>query len=444
MSRRGGGRREAFEGEAEIIDLSHDGRGVARSDGKVVFIADALPGETVRYRRTRRKRQADEGQMLEVLSPSADRVEPRCPHFGVCGGCALQHLDPDHQLAFKQQQLVEALQRIGSVEPARIAEPVRGPSWGYRRKARLAARYVAKKGRLVLGFRERHAPYVADVQRCEVLDPRVGERLTELAAVLDSLSIRDRIPQVEVACADTVVLVLRVLDPPDEADRERLRQFAEAEGFTILLQPGGLDSVVPLVDGEPGPGLGYSPDGSDLRIDFQPLDFVQVNHVVSQQMVRQALDWLRPQPGERVLELFSGLGNFSLPLAAAGAEVTAVEGDAGLVARATANAERAGLSVQHHVADLFAVDGSEDWLKRDYDAVLLDPPRSGAREVLPFVAARRPRRILYVSCHPGSLARDAGTLVGEHGYRCLQAGVMDMFPHTAHVESMALFERASS
>lgn len=432
-------RRAPFEGEAEIIDLSHDGRGVARTDGKVVFIADALPQETVRYRRTRRKRQADEGQMLEVLSASPDRIAPGCEHFGVCGGCALQHLDNDRQLAFKQRQLTEALQRIGNVRAGTVAEPVRGPVWGYRRKARLAARYVAKKGRLVLGFRERHAPYVADIRQCEVLDPRVGKRLPALAAVLNELSIRERIPQVEVACADTVALVLRILDPLTSADRDRLQAFAEETGFAILLQPAGPDSVTPL--GTAGAPLSYSPDGSDLELGFEPLDFVQVNHDVSQQMVRQAMDWLRPQPGERVLELFSGLGNFSLPLAAAGAAATAVEGDAGLVERARANAQANGLTIEHHVADLFAVDGSEAWLRVDYDAVLLDPPRSGAKEILPHLAARQPQRILYVSCHPGSLARDAGTLVNEHGYRCTRAGVMDMFPHTAHVESMALFER---
>ncbi len=437
MSRRKGPR----EGEAEITDLSHDGRGVSRIDGKVLFVADALPGETVRFQRTRRKRQADEARTLEVLRPSADRVSPRCAHYGVCGGCALQHLDEARQIEFKQQQMLNALMRIGRVKPESVAAPLTGPVWGYRRKARLAAKYVAGKGRLVLGFRERHTPYVADVSRCEVLDARVGERLTEIAAMLDTLSIRERLPQVEVACAQQVALVLRVLDEPSAEDLETLRAFEQGSGMVIYLQPGGLDTVRPLSGN--GADLRYSPDGSGLSLRFEPLDFVQVNAELSAAMVRQAMDWLAPASGERVLELFSGLGNFSLPLAAAGAQVVAVEGEASLVRRAADNAAANGLSIAHHVADLFKVDGSEAWLRDDYDAVLLDPPRSGAREVLPHVAARAPSRILYVSCHPGSLARDAGVLVHEHGYRCARAGVMDMFPHTAHVESMALFVRGA-
>lgn len=432
-------RRAPFEGQAEIIDLSHDGRGVARGDGKVVFISDALPGETVTYQRTRRKRQADEGQMLSVEQASPDRVDPQCAHFGLCGGCALQHLAHDQQVAFKQKQMLDALQRIGNVVPDEVAEPVIGAAWGYRRKARLAVKDVPKKGRVLVGFRERHAPYVAEITRCEVLDPRVGGELESLSELIGTLSIRAKIPQIEVATADHVALVFRVLETPSPDDLLKLSAYAEAHDFEIFLQTGGLDSITPLQP--PARGQRYSPDGSELSLDFQPADFIQVNGPVAERMVNQALDWMGLQSGESVLELFSGLGNFSLPMAARGARVTALEGEQGLVDRARQNAERLGLEIDCRKADLFKVDGSERWLREPVDAVLLDPPRSGAKEVTPFVGKLQAPRIVYVSCHPGTLARDAGELVHQHGYRLVKAGVLDMFPHTAHVESMALFER---
>lgn len=432
-------RRAPFEGQAEIIDLSHDGRGVARGDGKVVFISDALPGETVTYQRTRRKRQADEGQMLSVEQASPDRVDPRCAHFGLCGGCALQHLAHDQQVAFKQKQMLDALQRIGNVVPGEVAEPVIGAAWGYRRKARLAVKDVPKKGRVLVGFRERHAPYVAEITRCEVLDPRVGGELESLSELIGTLSIRAKIPQIEVATADHVALVFRVLETPSPDDLLKLSAYADAHDFEIFLQTGGLDSITPLQP--PARGQRYSPDGSELSLDFQPADFIQVNGPVAERMVNQALDWMGLQSGESVLELFSGLGNFSLPMAARGARVTALEGEQGLVDRARQNAERLGLEIDCRKADLFKVDGSERWLREPVDAVLLDPPRSGAKEVTPFVGKLQAPRIVYVSCHPGTLARDAGELVHQHGYRLVKAGVLDMFPHTAHVESMALFER---
>lgn len=425
------------EFQAEIVDLSHDGRGVARMDGKVAFIADALPGEQVTWRRTRRKRQADEGQMLSVEQASVDRVAPQCPHFGVCGGCALQHLSPEKQLSFKQKQMLDALERIGGVKPETVADAVTGPVWGYRRKARLAVRYVHKKDRVLVGFRERHAPYVADIQACEVLDPRVGRELLSMADLISQLSIREQLPQIEVATADHVVLVFRVLSEPSAEDLALIRAYAQAHDFEIYLQPGGMDTVAPLEP--PARGLHYSPDGSDLRLNFEPADFIQVNGPVAQRMVQQALEWLAPQAGERLLELFCGLGNFSLPLAARGLSVTALEGDAGLIQRARANAEAQGQQIDFKQADLFKVDGQEPWLNQTYDAVLLDPPRSGAKEVIPFIGRMAPARIVYVSCHPGTLARDAQTLVRDHGYVLKKAGVLDMFPHTAHVESMALF-----
>lgn len=439
------------EVDVDIIDLADNGRGVARVDGKVLFVAGALPGERVRARRTRSTREYDEGAVVSIEQASPDRVAPRCQHFGYCGGCVLQHLAPQAQLAFKQKQLLDALKRIGNVVPEDLAPPVSGDIWNYRRRARLGAHRRNKRGHgdddagtaqptVRVGFRERDRPVVARLSHCDVLDVRVGARLERLATLIEGLSVREQVPQIEVSAADdAVALVLRVLKPPTMEDRQALAEFARQEGFDLFLQPAGLDSVAPLAP--PAPLLDYSPDGSDLRLVFTPVDFIQVNGSVSQAMVRQALDWLAPQAGDSVLELFAGLGNFSLPLAAAGARVTAVEGEAGLVQRGRDNAARNGLDVRFFQADLFKPEPQSAWLRESFDLALLDPPRAGARELLPLLAARGPRRIVYVSCHPATLARDAGLLVHEHGYRLSRAGVLDMFPHTAHVESMALFER---
>jgi 23S rRNA (uracil1939-C5)-methyltransferase len=435
----------AEEFTAEVTDLGHDGRGIARvaqpgveGRGKVTFISGALPGERVRYKLTRLRRDADEAVVTAIEQASPHRVEPRCPHFGVCGGCVLQHLAPEQQVVFKQGQLLEALRRLGGVEPEQIAAPVTGSSWGYRRRARLGVKLVPKKGGVLVGFRERDTPLLAALSSCAVLDPRVGERLRELGQLIGSLSLAGKLPQIEVACAQRAALVLRVMEEPTPADLLALQEFAAAHEVDLYLQRGGPDSVKPLgVVSQ----LSYSPDGSELSLDFGPQDFVQVNAAVSQAMVRQALDWLAPAPGDTVLELFSGLGNFTAPLARAGAQVTAVEGEAGLVARGRENLARLGLEARFLRADLFAPDAGSPWLRGPYDLALLDPPRSGAAEVIPLVARAGPRRIVYVSCHPGTLARDAGALVREHGYRLSRAGVLDMFPHTAHIESMALFEK---
>ncbi len=428
---------------ADILDFDHEGRGFTRIDGKATFIADALPGEKVRFTYLRTSKDMDEGKCVGVDVPSPHRVEPECQHFGVCGGCSMQHLHPDQQIVFKQKQLLDQLTRIGkvmpeSVAPALVADGERGV-WGYRRRARLGAKRLPSKGGAVIGFRERDTHFVTPLLRCPVLDPRVGEKLLEMRAAIDGLSIPDRVPQVEMACADRVALVFRLLDPATDEDLQRLVEFGEREDFDIYLQPGGPATVRPL-SASPQP-LEYSPDGSALRLRFEPSDFIQVNGHISQQTVVQAMDWMEVAPGDRVLELFCGLGNFSLPLARRGAQVIAAEGEDGLVRRARENAERNGLEIRFERADLFRIGGSVDWLAQPFDKVLLDPPRAGAKEILPVIAARKPERIVYVSCHPGTLARDAGTLVHEHGYRLARVGVMDMFPHTSHVESMALFLR---
>lgn len=428
--------------EVEIIDLAHDGRGVARVGGKTVFVADALPGERVTARRVSSRRSHDEAELAAVLRPSPDRVEPRCPHFGVCGGCSLQHLAPAAQLRAKERTLHENLQRLGRVAPAVRWEPVAGPSWGYRRKARLGVRKVDKKGRVLVGFRERRAPLLADMDSCAVLAGDVGAMLPAIGALIGSLSIARRVPQVELAVGDDRrVLVFRVLDPPTAEDLLEFDRFGVEQDVDVWLQPGGNDTARPLRE-DAGPPH-YRLPRFGLEFEFLPTDFVQVNAELNQRAVSRAVELLALQAGEHVLDLFCGLGNFSLALARQGAAVTGVEGDAALVQRARDNAARNGLAVEFHVANLFEDSRDLPWARRRYDALLLDPPRAGAEAAVGLVPRLRPRRIVYVSCHPGTLARDAGILVHEHGYRLEGAGVMDMFPHTAHVESIALFTRES-
>jgi 23S rRNA (uracil1939-C5)-methyltransferase len=430
----------AAAGELATVDgLTHGGEGVVHA-GKTVFVAGALPGERIRLRRTRRHRQHDDGELIEVLQSSPVRVTPRCAHFGVCGGCVLQHLAPEAQLAAKQQELKDTLERVAKVTPARWLAPLAGPAWGYRRRARLGAKFVRKKERVLVGFRERAAPYVAQLANCEVLKKPAGDLIAPLAAMLTGLTIREHLPQIEVAVADNVTaLVLRVLKTPPAEDIERLSAFASAHQVRFYLQPGGLDSVRPL--GPAGEALRYALPYFDLQLEFEPTDFIQVNGAINEALVSRALELLAPAADSRVLDLFCGLGNFSLALARHSAHVVGVEGEGALIARARGNAHLNGITnAEFHAGNLAVapVAHSCAWLRQPYSHVLLDPPRSGAREVLAAVAALAPRRVLYISCHPGSLARDLGVLVHEHGLTLEAAGVVDMFPHTAHVESLAL------
>lgn len=440
MSRRRGKRREPLLVDPVSIEsLSHDGRGVARIEGKTAFVHGALPGERVAFERTRKRRDYDQGRAVAIHEAAPDRVEPRCPHFGVCGGCALQHLDPAGQLAAKQQTLLDNLSRIGRVGPERVLDPLTGPVWGYRRRARLGVKHVVKKGRVLVGFREREAPYVTDTTRCEVLDPGVGKLLEPLGALILGLSVPDRIPQIEVAVADNVTgLVLRNLDPLTDADHAALRAFEQEHGLAFYLQPGGPETITPLT--RPAEPLEYRLPEHDIAIRFEPADFIQINGALNRAMVDHALALLEVGQEQHVLDLFCGLGNFSMPLARRVARVTGVEGDAALVARARQNAERNGTdNVEFHAANLFEPVREFPWGRRRYDRILLDPPRAGAREIIAEFPRFGAERVVYVSCHPGTLARDAGLLVHELGYRLEAAGVMDMFPHTAHVESIALF-----
>lgn len=435
--------------EADITGLTHDGRGVARrADGKAVFVAGALPGERVMASQTGRHRSFDEARTVEVLQASPDRVTPRCVHFGVCSGCALQHYDEGKQILAKQGVLLDNLARIGHVTPERVLPPLTDAAWGYRRKGRFSVRRVEKKDKTLVGFRELDPRFVADLGRCETVIPPIGDAIAALALLVDGLQARRDIPQIEfIAGDDTIALTFRHLSPLPESDKAAIVTFAQAHGFAIFLQPGGLDSVHPLWPADPQ--LSFSLPQWNLEFKFRPLDFIQVNAGLNGKMIESALALLDAKPDERVLDLFAGLGNFSLPLARTVREVVGVEGEAGLVQRARDNAAHNGLANAHfYAADLgkdlstqpWMLEGPSTGLRTGFDKLLLDPPRSGADFVLTQLPLEQFKRIVYVSCHPASLARDASYLVNERGWKLRAAGVMDMFPHTAHVESIAMFE----
>jgi len=437
--------RRRREPETATIDsATHDGRGIAGGQGKKVFVAGALAGETVQFIRRKSRRNFDEAELLDVLEPSPDRIDARCEAFGRCGGCSLQHVSTAHQRDIKSRALRDNLERIGRIEPKEWLQVMTGPEWNYRRRARLAVKHVPAKGRTLVGFRERHAPFITDMHRCEVLAKPIDDLIDALSELVGSLSIRARLPQIEVAVADNAIaLVFRVLDPPADEDKAALTAFGKARKLRIYLQPGGLDSVTLLYPTAVDSPLYYSLAEFDIRVAFEPIDFVQVNSEINQRMVHFAVEQLRAGPEDRVLDLYCGIGNFSLPLARNAGTVLGVEGDSGLVARAGENARRNKISnAEFRVADLNKIDGTERWVKAGWDRLLLDPARSGAAEVVSRMHLFHPERIVYVSCHPGTLARDAGTLVHEQGYDLEAAGIIDMFPHTAHVESIAIFTKS--
>ncbi|MFU8877535.1 MAG: 23S rRNA (uracil(1939)-C(5))-methyltransferase RlmD [Wenzhouxiangellaceae bacterium] len=428
----------------EINDLAHDGRGAGRVQDKVTFVHGALPGERVLARLTGRNRRFDEGVMLAVEQASPERVEPACPWFGNCGGCALQHLEHAAQLGWKQQRLAQNFKRIGEVTPEHWLEPLSATPWNYRRRARLSVRNVPGKGRVLVGFREIGGRYVADIEACRILHPVFADRLMSLSALIGDLSIPDRIPQIECAAGDdSAAIVLRHLEPLNQDDLERLRAWSRDHDIAVWLQPKGPDSVHRLAPEQHR--LAYRLDAFDLELEFHPQQFVQVNAAVNHLLTERAVDLLAPSAGERVLDLFCGLGNFSLPLASRAGRVVGVELDPSLVESARTNARANGLeNAEFIAADLQQSIEQLEWMRQPFDAVLIDPPRSGAAEVLPLVAATGAGRIVYVSCDPATLARDAGMLVRDHGYHLQAAGIADMFPHTAHVESIALFVRETA
>lgn len=427
---------------ARIESLDHEGQGVARLDGKTVFVEGALPGETVEFSSWRKKPRFELANLVAVRTPSAARAEPRCRYFGVCGGCSLQHLDSRAQVAVKQRVLEDNLRHIGNVVPELMLPAIHGPAWRYRDRARFSVRRVAKKNTVLVGFHEKRSSFIADTLSCEVVPQRVSDLLPQLRRLVDGLSIRERLPQIETVNAGGLTLVLRILKPLTESDEARLREFADEHGVALYLQPGGPDSARPFHPPDPAPPQYALPDFA-LAFPFRPTDFTQVNLAMNPMLVRRALQLLDPQPGERIADLFCGLGNFTLPIARRGAEVVGIEGSAALAERGHAVAAGNGLAdrIRFRVANLFeATEESIAALGR-FDGMLLDPPRVGAVEVVKALGVEAPRRIVYVSCNPATLARDAAVLVHAKGYRLAAAGVVNMFPHTSHVESVALFQR---
>jgi 23S rRNA (uracil1939-C5)-methyltransferase len=429
--------------QAIIESLDHEGRGVAHVEGKAIFIEGALPGERVAYTSFRRKPSFENARADAVLKASSQRVTPQCPHFGVCGGCSMQHLEPAAQAAAKQRILEDAFWHIARLKPETVLPPIVGPSWGYRRRARLTVRKVEKKGGVLVGFHEKRSSYVAVMDSCAVLPPAISALLPKLRELVGTLSIPDRLPQIEVAVGDTPpALVFRILEALTPDDENKLRAFADRHGVHIYLQTGGPDTAT-LFHPADAPQPAYRLPDFDVTLRFRPTDFTQVNHDVNRVLVRRALRLLDVRPGERVADMFCGLGNFTLPLARQGAQVVGVEGSAPLIARAKENAVFNGLAerIEYHVANLFTVTPESLAAWGRFDRMLIDPPREGAIELVKALGADAPARIVYVSCNPATLARDAAVLVHEQGYRLVAAGIANMFPHTSHVESIALFVR---
>jgi len=444
--------------EVESLDLEAQGvahRAAGEGEGKVVFIEGALPTERVRMQVSRRKNNWEQGQMTALLRESAQRVRPGCPHFGLhagaCGGCKMQHLHAAAQVAVKQRVLEDNLWHLAKVKPERVLRPIEGPTWGYRDRARLSVRFVDKKGTVLIGFHERKSRYVADMQVCPVLPSKVSGMLMPLRQLIGEMDQRDRLPQIELAAGDAVTaLVLRHLEPLTEADLERLRAFAAEHGVQWWLQPKGPDTVKLLDEG--GPVLAYGLPEFGITMPFKPTDFTQVNPHINRVLVERAVRLLAPQPEERVIDWFCGLGNFTLPLATRARQVLGIEGSETLVARARGNAALNGLAgrAAFEARNLFELSADDLRALGTADRWLVDPPREGAFALAKALADlhgteawQPPRRIVYVSCNPATLARDAGLLVHQAGYRCSLAGVVNMFPHTAHVESMAVFDLAT-
>jgi 23S rRNA (uracil1939-C5)-methyltransferase len=434
----------------ESLDL--EAQGVAHNaEGKVVFVEDALPGEEVRVSVRRRKNQWEQATLVALRRESSQRVAPRCPHFGVCGGCKMQHLHVVAQVATKQRALEDALWHLGKVRPERVLRPLEGPAWGYRQRARLSVRHVAKKGTVLVGFHERKSSFVAEITSCAVLPPHVSAMIVPLRALVAAMRARDRIPQIELAVGDaTTALVLRHLEPLSGEDLDRLRDFAAQFGVEWWLQPKGPDSAHLIDAGESR--LDYSLPEFGIRLPFRPTDFTQVNRDINRALVWRAIGLLAPEANDSVIDWFCGLGNFSLPLATRAASVLGIEGSAGLVERARAAAEANGLGAKARFVarNLFEVSAGQLIEIGVADRWLVDPPREGAFAIVKALADleespadgwRAPKRIVYVSCNPSTLARDAGLLVHRAGYRCTAAGAVNMFPHTAHVESIAMFDQ---
>jgi 23S rRNA (uracil1939-C5)-methyltransferase len=449
VSSKAAGKPEPTTFVVDIESFDHEGRGVARHDGKVVFVEGALPGERVRCRILRSKKSYALAETTAILRSSSARENPRCPHFGNCGGCASQHMDLRSQVAAKQRVLEDNLWHIGRVRPETMLPAIHGPAWEYRYKARLSARLVVKKGGMLIGFHERKSSFVADMDSCEILPRRISRLLLPLRDLIGALSMRDQMPQIELAVGENAgenvdVLVLRVLEQPTSADGAMLGAFADKWGIQFWLQPKGPETAYPAFP-PTSPQLTYTVPEYDVELQFSPTDFTQVNHQINRVLVRRAMQLLQPRPAERIADFFCGLGNFTLPIARLGANVFGVEGNRRLVERARANAAHNGLAgcCEFAVGNLFETGAPALAGYGRFDKVLIDPPREGALELVKALLMRPPLRIVYVSCNPATLARDAGVLCHADEasrYRLSAAGVVNMFPHTSHVESVALFE----
>ena len=426
----------------KIESLSHDGRGVTHINGKAIFVEGALPNELVKISAIKQTRQYDDAIVDEILEPSSERIEPECGAFGVCGGCSLQHLQHEKQIVYKQQSLLDNFKKMASVTPEYILEPIQSPAWGYRYKARLGVKYVKAKKKVYIGFREKHSRYLANMSECEVLDARIGKKLEVIADAIGQLTCYNKIAQIEVAFSETgCALVFRNLVELTDKDKSILTQLAKDNDYHVYLQPKGPKTVTLLYPAFSE--LSYSLPDYDLKLVHLATDFTQVNPFINPLMIKQALDLLELNAADNVLELFSGIGNFTLPMARLANSVVAVEGEKSLVERANDNAQRNTITnVEYHVANLMEDTQGLPWLRdKQYNKILIDPPRSGAKEVIDTIAKLEPEKIVYVSCNPATLARDTDVLVNTYQYKLVKTGVIDMFPHTAHVESIALFTR---
>jgi len=432
---------------ATIESLDYECKGIAHVDGKTIFIEGALLKETVEYSSYRKKPSFEQATTTRILQASSSRVRPQCPHYGVCGGCSMQHLDAYAQAAVKQRVLEDTLWHLGRVRPEVVFPAIYGPTWGYRYRARLSVRNVIKKGGVLVGFHERKSSFVADMKSCEILPKKVSDLLLPLRELVASLSIVDRLPQIELAMGDGVIaLVLRILEPLSPADEVLLRAFADEHRIQFWLQTKGPDTVH-LFHPLDGAALSYTLPEFGIRMPFRPTDFTQVNHAINRVLVKKALGLLQARPGERIADMFCGLGNFTLPLARSGAFVLGMEGSEALVQRARENAAANGLSgnTEFQAANLFEMEAEQLAALGHFDRMLIDPPREGAIALVKALpdpqSGLAPQRIVYVSCNPATLARDAGVLTHEKGYVLKGAGIANMFPHTSHVESIAWFER---
>ena len=431
-----------------IESMDHEGRGIARLDGKAIFVEGALPGERVEFASFRRKPNYEQAVTERVLQASSQRVTPPCPHFGECGGCSMQHVGLSAQVAIKQRVLEDNLWHLARVRPEQLFPPIQGEAWGYRHRARFSVRNVPRLGGVLIGFHEKRSSYVADMRTCRILPPRVSALLMPMRALVESLSVKERLPQIEMSYGSQVLaLVFRVLEIPNEADREAIIRFGQTANAHVYLQTKGPDSAIrlwPSADAPGIPALDYRLPEFDVAMGFRPNDFTQVNHRLNEVLVRRAMSLLQPQAGERIADLFCGLGNFTLPIARSGAQVHGVEGSPGLIRRAGENARANGLAerVSYDVANLFEMDADKLAKYGHFDKMLIDPPREGAIELVKALPDQgAPHRIVYVSCNPSTLARDTAVLFNQKGYRLRGAGVVNMFPQTSHVESIALFDR---